>query len=452
MTVDTASFTFSERDEFQRKGIAEKVITLLKSETVVSPMVIDGSWGTGKTEFCHKLINLFNEQDSHSLIYIDAFKADHADEPLLTVLAEVLKLIPNDDKRESLIKKIIPGLRFGIKTGLKAGFAHLLRQDAADVANDFDKEIKKVADKAIDASVEVMLKDHLKADKSLKALQSALHEIASEKPIVIFIDELDRCRPDFAVNMLEVIKHTFDVEAVQFVLITNTQQLKASINHCYGSTIDAQRYLDKFLKFSFCLPSQVNSGSNKPVQASLEHYRLLIAQSPNLVSSELQKRQVLDFIEHCIRLHNISLREIESIIRYMNIYQDLTNNDAFISNQILGYTLLRVFAVILLCLRPEIASAISSGNSDAKVLGEFLGESKTPPYPSGISRPKAHQFILVIIGVDCFRNSELFVPVEGDSEAWNDIIERGLFVYDVPEKSERLGLVEKTINVLTFSK
>ncbi|MBJ6977682.1 P-loop NTPase fold protein, partial [Vibrio cholerae] len=76
--------------------------------------------------------------------------------------------------------------------------------------------------------------DHVEAESSLQALQQALKSIAEQKPIVLFIDELDRCRPNFSVLMLETIKHTFDVEGVQFVLITNTNQLKASINHCYG--------------------------------------------------------------------------------------------------------------------------------------------------------------------------------------------------------------------------
>ncbi|GEM76156.1 hypothetical protein C1141_10500 [Vibrio agarivorans] len=80
------NLTFTERDEFKRKSVAEKVSLLLESPIDVSPMVIDGGWGTGKTEFCHKLINLMMEKDSHHLIYVDAFQADHADEPLLTIL------------------------------------------------------------------------------------------------------------------------------------------------------------------------------------------------------------------------------------------------------------------------------------------------------------------------------------------------------------------------------
>ncbi|MCF9406550.1 KAP family NTPase, partial [Vibrio parahaemolyticus] len=220
------------------------VITLLRSDITVSPLVIDGSWGLGKTEFCQKLLSLMSTEETHHLIYIDAFKADHADEPLLTVLAKVLEVLPSQEEQQGLIQKAIPALRYGLKTGGKALVAHILRQDTDSIINGFDEEVKQVADKAIDASVESLLKDHVEAESSLQALQQALKSIAEQKPIVLFIDELDRCRPNFSVLMLETIKHTFDVEGVQFVLITNTNQLKASINHCYGPTIDAQRYLD----------------------------------------------------------------------------------------------------------------------------------------------------------------------------------------------------------------
>ena len=257
--------SFEFRDEFNRKNIAEKVINLLRSDIEVSPLVVDGTWGLGKTEFCHKLICLMKEEETHNLIYVDAFKADHADEPLLTVLAKVLETLPESDEKNSLMNKAMPALRFGLKVGGKALVSHFLRQDADSIAGDFEEEVKQVADKAIDASVESLLKDHIEAEKNLKALQEALKAVADQKPIVLFIDELDRCRPDFAVLMLETIKHTFDIDGVQFVLVTNTNQLKASIHHCYGTSIDAQRYLDKFLKFTFTLPNTTNRNQQSAI-------------------------------------------------------------------------------------------------------------------------------------------------------------------------------------------
>ena len=271
------------RDEFRREQIADKVISLLTSDIDISPMVIDGHWGTGKTEFCHKLMGKFKaEHENYRLLYIDAFQADHADNPLLTILAEVLSLLPDGEQKQSLREKIIPVVRYGIKTTLKAGVSHLLRENVDKIGEDLDQYLQEAADKAIDASVMAMLKDHEEAQRNLKALQSVLAEVAGNNPIVIFIDELDRCRPDYSVQMLEVIKHTFHVENVKFVLITNTAQLRAAINHSYGPDVDAQRYLDKFLKFSFYLPNFIPSNSSEKTLASVEHFNSLVRMSPVL--------------------------------------------------------------------------------------------------------------------------------------------------------------------------
>jgi hypothetical protein len=195
--------------------------------------------------------------EDYQLLYVDAFQADHADDPLMTILAAVAGLLPEGHKKEGFLEKAIPVVRYSFKTVLKAGVSHILKENTDDIADGLDSHLQDLANKAIDASVAAALNDHEKAEQNLVALQSTLAELAKDAPIVIFIDELDRCRPDFAVQMLEVIKHTFNVENVKLVLVTNTKQLRAAINHSYGPLVDAQRYLDKFLKFNFKLPSEV---------------------------------------------------------------------------------------------------------------------------------------------------------------------------------------------------
>lgn len=451
MNQNIAEVTFNGRDEFQRRSIAEKVIALLKSNIDVSPMVIDGGWGTGKTEFCHKTINLMAENDSHHLIYVDAFQADHADEPLLTVLAEVLKIIPDEEKRTGLIQKAIPAIRFGLKTALKAGVAHILRQDAADVVEGLDEEIQKTADKAIDASVESLLKDHIKASESLKSLQKALGEIAAQKPIILFIDELDRCRPDFAVSMLEIIKHTFAVKGVKFILITNTDQLKASINHCYGNTIDAQRYLDKFLKFSFTLP-QIQRDSVKAQMVSELHYRNLVSRSSSLKESKVDDKYSLELVTQIIKTNKISLREVESFVRYLEIYQELSGEHPLSNNTILGYRLLIILAVALFCFKPKLTQDLIIERADASQLGAFLGENKIPDINGRYPYPEVHIVALVMIGQECDQSSDLFTPSEGEqTQNWDELISR--FFYNdhfPPEVGDRTKIMTNVFNLLSL--
>lgn len=377
---ETTPPTFEQRDEFNRKTIADKVITLLESDIEISPLMIDGSWGTGKTEFCHKLIHLLSEQDSHQTIYIDAFVADHTDEPLLTVLAEVLKLIPDDEQRNTTIQKVLPAVRFSLKTLAKGAVSHLLRQDAADVVDDFDKEITDAAEAAINASVEALLQDHIKAKESLDTLQKTLSELAEDKPIIIFVDELDRCRPDFAMSMLEIIKHTFAVEGVKFVLVTNSQQLKASINHCYGSAVDAQRYLDKFLKFSFTLPDRFQLiNSHETAITAVKHYSNLIQSSKILSQTKLHNGYFFQSISEIIITNSLSLRETETLVRHLEIYHSLTGNRGL--GEIDGaHKLIRVWGVALFTLQPSIAEAFTNNETDASQLGKFINNQKKPKW------------------------------------------------------------------------
>ena len=455
MDITTKTFDgHGGRDEFQRKSIAEKAIKLLKSDIDISPMVIDGSWGTGKTEFCHKLINLMKEDETHSIIYIDAFKADHINEPLMTVLAEIIKTLPEDSRRESFIKKILPAVRFGIKALAKAGVSHLLRQDFADVAEDFTDEIEEATDKAIDATAELILKEHIEAEKNLKTLQAALTEIASNSPIVIFIDELDRCRPSFAIDMLEIIKHTFDVENVSFVLITNTQQLKASINHCYGQAVDAQRYLDKFVKFRFELSPHSNRNFRYPVLAASDYFFTLAQEKGIVTNRNLIGSNFKEAINHLIRSKNLSLREIETLIRNMQIAQSLSSSRMFNTDQAFGIILLNTISIMMICFRPELLTQIKSGFLDANVLGEFLGVEKIPTLDeSGYivqqgytenptrSRPNAFEIMMVILAVDCSENTEKYTPIQDQKNEWVRYIE-GFMGY-IPHKGEiRVKLME----------
>lgn len=66
---------FSTRDEFKREKIADNLIKLIKADFQTSPMVVDGKWGSGKTEFSQKLINKIKETEPKwNAIYIDAFR------------------------------------------------------------------------------------------------------------------------------------------------------------------------------------------------------------------------------------------------------------------------------------------------------------------------------------------------------------------------------------------
>lgn len=210
----------------------------------------------------------------------------------------------------------------------------------------------------IDATVEALLKEQIEAEKNLETLKACLKELAADKPIILFIDELDRCRPDYAVDMLEVIKHVFDIENVKVVLVTNTKQLRAAINHRYGAEVDAQKYLDKFLKYSFALPekvvAQVEAGW---ALVSVEYFKQLIRNShmaDKLRGLIEEHNETIYFISDMIERNNISLRETERLVRFLEIYYSL--NGEFSSETVRKDAIIRFTGVFIFCFFPKIAN------------------------------------------------------------------------------------------------
>lgn len=452
MGAQRTALTFADRDEYFRQPIAEKVIRLLASEVKVSPLVIDGSWGTGKTEFCQKLIKLVGDGDAAPFrsVYVDAFRADHADQPLMTLLAAILSLIP-DREKPTLIKKALPALRFGLKTTGKAAIGWLLKQDAVELGEEFENAVQTAGESIIDKTVEAMLGDHLKAEESIRALQDSLATIAAQKPIVLFIDELDRCRPDFAVAMLEIIKHVFDVEGVQIVLVTNTQQLKAAINHCYGNDVDAQRYLDKFLGFSFRLAASFKPQNQyETVLAAQVHFRMMIANSPQLKESALADDGIAKLFNELIESRQLSLREVETLVRYLEIFQILTDGKGLGKNIIYGFILLRIYAIYCKCFNSNLAGYLLTENYSSMSIAESLGKARLFESKDG-RWPPTSELLLAMLVLDYPDAPEALLCKDTTQKEWWDKMLSATFdngFHRPQSHKDRIKIVQDAIRTL----
>ena len=461
METQALEKTFATHDEFNRKPIAENIIRLLTSPIDLSPMVIDGGWGTGKTEFCQKLIRLMEQQHSdYQPVYIDAFRSDHSGEPLLALLAEIIKACTPEDtgeqpseQRKEMTKKVAKAAGFVMKTVAKAAVSHVLKQNMEDLAEGMsqiinDKQEAKNAaatvagaattlashsiDATIDATVEALLKEQIEAEKNLETLKACLKDFAEEKPIILFIDELDRCRPDYAVDMLEVIKHVFDVENVKVVLVTNTKQLRAAINHRYGVEVDAQKYLDKFLKYSFALPDKIVAPFGM-IQAlvSVEYFKQLIQNSH--MASELQalideRNLTIEFISDMIERNGLSLRETERLVRFLEIYHSLSGG---LGNSIWQYLLLRITGVFIFCFYPSLMDDINKNRTDSKDFARLFNIqslSSIPKNSSGVIHTYTNVIAMMLI-----LNSQMNTHFNFENyylEEWQRLIDEKFLEHD----------------------
>lgn len=260
LQVVPVSKTPFEGDLFATKEFADKLLPTLNLLRDGGAIAIDSPWGAGKTWFAKNWI-LALEQNGYTTVYVDAFAMDYVDDPFMMIAGELLGVA------KQLRPEIQPGL---LEAGAKLGKALLPvgtkvvtsvaakwlvgEQGAEAIGDSLDKAIDGLSGLA-EKQVEKTLEDYESQKASAAAYRTKIGELAAsqENPIVVFIDELDRCRPDFAVKTLERIKHFFEVPGVVFVLLVNGKQLTAAVKGEYGPDIDAETYLRKFLLFSVSL-------------------------------------------------------------------------------------------------------------------------------------------------------------------------------------------------------
>ncbi len=279
MTDSTKAFSNCATGE-KRAQLAERFTSYLKSrDTKDNAYVVNlnGAWGTGKTYFITEWKKLV-ESHGHIAIKIDAWESDYLNDPLAIIIAELLEQvranIKNYDAKFRNAERNVASaiLNMGKNTfsiGSKIVGKHLLGEAATSeiidlIAAATDSIIKheKVQDDLNmgDLGLDVVNqhKRHKQFTQDFKKQARDLVDFALEdnpnKQVFIFIDELDRCRPTYAIEMLETVKHLFDIPNFIFVLSTDTNQLQHSIKAVYGNEFDSHEYLSRFFEQRLTLP------------------------------------------------------------------------------------------------------------------------------------------------------------------------------------------------------
>ncbi|HHQ4478593.1 KAP family NTPase [Aeromonas veronii] len=245
-------------DRLDRARYAEFLTNYLAAEGKQRNYVLNlnAEWGAGKTWFIKRW---YMELKGHyPTIYIDAWQQDFSDDPLLTVISSIIDQLRDATGNkvaipDSIKSKLLGLLKVGGKLVLKSAIKKAGWEDS-----DFSVEGED-ADKLVDT----LCSNHKERYESIQYLKQeirqwvegavGLSEGELDYPAFILIDELDRCRPSYAVEMLETIKHIFDIKGVVFVLATDTEQLQHAIKVIYGDGFDAESYLGRFFHRRFTL-------------------------------------------------------------------------------------------------------------------------------------------------------------------------------------------------------
>ena len=232
-------------DLFNRSKCAEVFRDVICEESEPIVVAVKGKWGSGKTFFLKRFSREYQTVANGGLsIYLNAWEDDYICNPLLYIFAgieESLTTKPEiniiDDASWGTCKDSISKIAWNainkLSLGLANGVDQISRQHPLEAYREKIKLVKQVKD----------------------TLQKLAHHVRvkTKHPLLICIDELDRCRPSYAIEMLERIKHFFNIPNIVFVLGIDREQLSRSIKSTYGD-IDTENYLHRFIDVEFVLP------------------------------------------------------------------------------------------------------------------------------------------------------------------------------------------------------
>lgn len=237
----------------KREPYAQALYNIINDHPDGFVLAINNAYGTGKTTFL-EMFKAYIELKEQTCVYFNAWENDFTKEPLVAFLAELKQL--DQFSENTKFDKVINSGAWMVKT-----LAPVLLKALADKYIETDT-LKEAIKKLGSNSIEVFAREvdqYLEKKKGLvefrEELQNIVNEELNKKPLVIIVDELDRCRPDYAVEILEVIKHFFSVENIVFILAFDEVQLESSICGYYGSeNFNAKEYLRRFIDLQFMLP------------------------------------------------------------------------------------------------------------------------------------------------------------------------------------------------------
>lgn len=382
------------KDSIGRATDVSSFVILLQNLEAPCSISIDGSWGTGKTFFvkqCKLILDSLNPNSAYSktdnavriiekykncfdnsgnqevndipivTAYYDAWEHDDENDPLLSLMYEIMK-----DNLDSY-----PCIKQKNWSEILASLAGILSD------RDIPEFVKSLHGKNIfDKQIE---KENI--DKNISDfLNSFLPEQGNK--LVIFVDELDRCSPKFAVKLLERIKHYFSQNDVIFVFSTNTMELQNTIKKFYGDGFDSCRYLDRFFDFRTEIPA-----------VDTEKFFASIGMQGNRDLSETVSFEV-------IRQMNMSMREISRFIIIVkalaNRYSEKNRKYGSFDNgmaDLLGYCVVLPILFGLKMTRPEEYEKFISGR-DYSWLEKIIMTERLESWIMGLLLPDENELTI----------------------------------------------------------
>jgi hypothetical protein len=316
-----------ENDCLDRKKLEPPLTQFVTQAVGPFVLAVDGSWGSGKTTFL-KMWQVKLDKAGHLCLYLNAWKTDFVQDPLVAVVGELsiaIKKHPLDrldqDNVRKTIEKIEKTARSIVKRLIPVS-AKLLTLGALDIDSALERELST----GTGVVAENLIQDYKKGKTDIEAFREDLEFLANaiKEPnqdpvkIVIIIDELDRCRPTYAVQLLERIKHLFDVEGVVFILGIDREQLSHSIKALYGSEFEAKGYLKRFIDLDYRLPEPMLGCYCSALFASFKIDELMLPRREHQ-DNRYDIEDLNHYLGYLMSAAQMSLRDQEQVVSRLRV-------------------------------------------------------------------------------------------------------------------------------------
>jgi hypothetical protein len=299
-----------ENDRLDRKKHIINLSNLLETTETPLVMTISAPWGGGKSSFIRMWKSYLEKEKGCQCILFDAWENDYYKDSMLSVVEALGGFAKTKGKKvkERFVKvldRIQPLAKLASTAVGMAGTCSPECGAAGAVAGAADGLIG-VMKEMLAGGCKSQKEQHEAFKKSLAAFAK---EVSSGKPMYLFIDELDRCRPEYSIQLLESIKHFFSVEGIIFVISVDKKRLADMVRVRYGGGYDEDGYLKRFIDLDYLLP-----------EATFEEYvnsflsvRLRIREFRNF-RDDKSYAQLLNFVLRITSSLGMTARDVEKVM------------------------------------------------------------------------------------------------------------------------------------------
>ncbi len=326
-------------DDFMNRKPSSDFLTTYMLSNDIKVMNVNSPWGAGKSFFLERWKAELSK--NHVCVFFNAWETDYSAEPLLALIT----CIEQQTKEKLDVTASVAGKRavdLGASILKKAGpliAKGLVRKYVGVELEDLIGE--GTSDDASDAAgslISSLIEDQAKTAKQVEDFKASVVERLTnvavknnlKKPAFIFIDELDRCRPTYAIELLERIKHFFELEGCRFIIASDSKQLAHSIRAVYGQGFSSERYLNRFFDAEFNLDNSDIFSMVHRCLPEIHSVNLDVNISGRIGRHDYNSSTAVDAKKHTVTTMMQSFTENQLIVvglcRYFNVeLRELTN-------------------------------------------------------------------------------------------------------------------------------